>query len=66
MATLRLGVRWLAIIGNLLWGSLQILVVSAAWLSKDSITGSEERVAYVTAFLALLSVIVLLWGRREV
>jgi hypothetical protein len=58
--------RWLAIIANLLWGSMQVLGAVAARLSRDSVTDSEERVAFITGAVALLSIIVLLWdGKKE-
>lgn len=58
-------IRWLAIVGNLLWGSLLLLLMLSARLSKDSITDSEGRIAYVAGVMALFSVVVLLWDPKR-
>lgn len=58
-------IRWLAIIVNLVWGSLLLTVIWAAWLSRDSVTDSEERVFTVGGCIALFSAMALLFGNPK-
>jgi hypothetical protein len=57
--TVRQAIRWLAIIVNLVWGSLSLFVALDATLSGESVTESEQRVAYIGGFIALFAVLAL-------
>ena len=59
-------VRWLAIISNLVWGLMSLTIAAYDSLSGESVTDSEQRVAYVGGVVALLAVAALMLRPRGV